>query len=592
MSVGVTISGSVGPVTGDIVGGDKIIQGATAEELVAALEARGFVRRAKKAGLERQTIIKLAQRLNPDDRLDFDQAVRELERAVTIALEVIATGERGTNHDAFVNDVLARVAVQTRAGDFEGGKRSIEQGLAELDAAHRRSKVALLDEGIKVDILRRDPVAVARQIAMLVEVDEPTGRPAWLPTFRNQFDEYLEDGETKGINFSLEIAIELARRMLAVAEVSTERGTAGNLLGIALARFGEREGATVRLEAAVAAYQAALVEWKREQEPLQWAATQNNLGIALLSLGERESGTARLIEAVGAIRAALTKWTQKRVPLEWAAAQNNLGNALMALGLREGSAARLKEAVVAYHAALIERTRERMPLEWAATQNNLGKALWGLGDKETGTERLKEAVATLHAALTERTRARVPLKWAMTQNNLGIALLTLGERESGTARLAEAVNAFRAALSEYTRERVPLEWAATQSYLGVALMSLGECESGTARLQEAVVAYRAALTERTRERVPLDWAATQNNLGVALWTLGERERETARLEEALRMIRSAWEVFQAAGFEHYRNNFEGRIRYREAVIAMLSSINDPVAKSQFNAFPSGMGGGV
>src|SRR5262249_40285728 len=55
-----------------------------------------------------------------------------------------------------------------------------------------------------------------------------------------------------------------------------------------------RESGTVRLEEAVDASRAALTEWTRERQPLEWATTQNNLGTALETLGERESGTARL----------------------------------------------------------------------------------------------------------------------------------------------------------------------------------------------------------------------------------------------------------------------------------------------------------
>jgi len=83
--------------------------GYTTEELVAALEARGMLAASELAGLQRRTIIGLAHRLRPDV-LDFEQAVTELERAVEVALDVIARGERGTNDDAFVDAVLARVS--------------------------------------------------------------------------------------------------------------------------------------------------------------------------------------------------------------------------------------------------------------------------------------------------------------------------------------------------------------------------------------------------------------------------------------------------------------------------------------------------
>ena len=213
--------------------------------------------------------------------LDFDQAVRELEHVVVIARDVIARGERGTNHDAFVNAVLARVAEMTRSGDLDDGASTIDTGLAELDAAHRRARIALLEEGVKVDILRHDAIAVVRRIEMLVATDHPTERPAWLPGFHERYDAFYEDGEAKGINFSLSIAIELAQRMVATGHDSTERGTAANLLGTALWSLGERESGTERLEQAVAAYQAALEERTRERVPLDWATTQNNLGNAL-----------------------------------------------------------------------------------------------------------------------------------------------------------------------------------------------------------------------------------------------------------------------------------------------------------------------
>jgi hypothetical protein len=73
--------------------------------------------------------------------------------------------------------------------------------------------------------------------------------------------------------------------------------------------------------------------------PLDWARTQNNLGNALARLGERESGTARLEEAVTAFRAALAERTRERVPLDWAMTQSNLGNALQTLGARESGTA-------------------------------------------------------------------------------------------------------------------------------------------------------------------------------------------------------------------------------------------------------------
>jgi len=79
--------------------------------------------------------------------------------------------------------------------------------------------------------------------------------------------------------------------------------------------------------------------------PLHWARTQNNLGNALARLGERESGTARLEEAVTAYRAALEERTRERVPLDWAMSTGNQGVALMLLAERLGDVTKARSAV-------------------------------------------------------------------------------------------------------------------------------------------------------------------------------------------------------------------------------------------------------
>jgi tetratricopeptide (TPR) repeat protein/pimeloyl-ACP methyl ester carboxylesterase len=514
---------------------------------------------AEKAGVSRQVIIQLAQRIN-EDVDDFDQALRELERAVAIAIEVVEEGRRGSNAGDFVDVVLARIAEKSAEGQFDEAAREADSAFMqwEREQAERRdaalpSGLKLLDAGLRQDILRRDPVSAAKRIERMVALEHLDDRAGRFAALRERQKEWYERGRDRGLNLDLLVSIETARLLTDFASGADEAGASLMQLGTALAVLGERESGKARLQAAIDAYRAALEQRTRERAPLDWAKTQNNLGIALMRLGERENGTAHLEAAALAYRTALEEFSRERVPHDWALTQNNLGNALMALGRRESGTARLEEAVNAYRAALEERTRERVPLGWAMTQNNLGNALMALGERESGTARLEEAVSAHRAALEERTRERVPLDWAMTQNNLAGALMALGERESGTARLEEAVNAYRAALEERTRERVPLDWAMTQNNLAGALMALGERERGTIRLEEAVVVYRAALEERTRERVPHDWASTQNNLGNALAMLGRRESGTTRLEEAVVAYRAALEERTPETVPHFHD---------------------------------------
>jgi hypothetical protein len=155
-SGGINNSGTMNSGGGDFVGGDKIVHGLDADEIVDALEKRGVLQTAENAGLQRRMVVMLAQRLKPAERLEFEQAITELERAVEIALDVIARGERGSNEDAFVNAVLAEVAEKTRNNDLDGGAQVIADALAEIDRREatqrktaQRERIALLGAGIE-----------------------------------------------------------------------------------------------------------------------------------------------------------------------------------------------------------------------------------------------------------------------------------------------------------------------------------------------------------------------------------------------------------------------------------------------------------
>src|SRR5271166_2647933 len=282
------------------------LSGSAEQKLIANMDAR-----AETAGLQRRVIVSLA-RGQKRDVSGFDQAVGELKRAVEVVRDVIARGERGTNADEFVDKVLSEIAEKTKNADFDGSARAVNDALAELDRREaeqrkreaeqrdtaRRARVELLEAGVRQDTLRRDAVAVAGRIAALVTVQHPTERPAWLPEFRKHYETFCEEGRDKGINFSLSVAVELARRALATARNNIERGEAADLLSSALTSLQEGQSGTAWVEEAVGVSRTALEETPRDQAPLQWARTQCDLGDALTSLFERAGASGRLKEAV------------------------------------------------------------------------------------------------------------------------------------------------------------------------------------------------------------------------------------------------------------------------------------------------------
>jgi hypothetical protein len=86
--------------------------------------------------------------------------------------------------------------------------------------------------------------------------------------------------------------------------------------------------------------------------PLAWATTQNNLGAALKTLGARETGTDRLEQAVDAYRAALLERTRERVPLAWAGTRFNMALVHLALFEKAGDRTELDLARAAAAEAL------------------------------------------------------------------------------------------------------------------------------------------------------------------------------------------------------------------------------------------------
>ncbi|MCA3325491.1 MAG: tetratricopeptide repeat protein [Roseomonas sp.] len=553
------------------------------QALMAALGQSGVLARVEAQGLAERFIFSLAARLNPETARNLEQAQREIEAAVDIALDIQRRGlSPGSNEDAFITQVLAEVARRNQEGSLDAGAAAVDAGLAQLAQLEnaqreelRRNRMTLLEVGIEQDLLRRDASAVAKRVETLVALETPH-RPAWAPAFRKRWNGFDKQGRDKGFDLALEVAIAMSRRMLATAETKDERGTALNLLGGALISLGLRQTDTGLLEQAITVFRSAIEEYTRESAPENWAGTYNNLGKALSWLGEREADTAKLNEAIAAYHAALEVFTRQHSPLYWAMTQNNLGITLRVLGERETGTLRLEQAVMAHQAALKEYTRDRAPLDWAWTQNSLGNALKTLGEREAGTARLEEANTAYRSALQEYTRERVPLDWATAQSNLANVLQELADRDGGTARLEEAITIYRAVLMERTLERVPPDWAATQISLGNALRRLGERVIGTAPFEEAVLAYREALKIFTRAHMPFRWAMTQSNLGTMLSKLGEREAGTARLVEAVIAYRAALEEFMRARAPLHRAFSEHGLGNCLATLAARSPDATPV----------------
>src|SRR5262245_10286058 len=111
---------------------------------------------------------------------------------------------------------------------------------------------------------------------------------------------FLNRGRDKGTNFDLEVAIEVGRLLVGLAQGAEQRLTALSDLAIALGELGQRENSEALLQESATAIRKTLQEIVPEEVPLLWAATQNNLGETLRRLGARGAGTSDLEAAAAA----------------------------------------------------------------------------------------------------------------------------------------------------------------------------------------------------------------------------------------------------------------------------------------------------
>jgi len=305
--------------------GDKIVQGITEAEISKLLEVAregGVFQRAEQEGISEFAVRKVVARLGGEGIARTD-LLPWLDNWVEAAQRELS---RLPNEDEAFEAARQEAESRIKAGRLEDASAALmeefargEQAKLEQQEERKRRRLRLLKEAIGIDELALRADAATQKLRRVAEIEGQSGWQDIGAYLFAQAGEYYDRGDQKGENSALLISI--------------------------------------------AAYRAVLEEWTPARAPRDWARTQMNLGNALARLGERESGTARLEEAVAAFRAGLQELTRERAPLDWARTQMNLGNALGALGERESGTARLEEAVAACHEALQELTRERAPLD-------------------------------------------------------------------------------------------------------------------------------------------------------------------------------------------------------------------------------------
>lgn len=180
----------------------------------AATRSRGF------DGLEDRVTSALIGRLRAGEELVPERARREVEHmAVLTAATIRQMDVPAANLPAIAQNALRQMAGFLRSGNLDAAVGIVDDTLLALNSATgltpdqmRQSRLAVLEGGISIDQMRRDAFGVARRIEQLMAVDWPTGA-AWAPAYKTRLDAFHKEGVDKNLNFSLEVATAMARRM-------------------------------------------------------------------------------------------------------------------------------------------------------------------------------------------------------------------------------------------------------------------------------------------------------------------------------------------------------------------------------------------
>lgn len=421
--------------------------------LVQAVADGPKVTAARESGITDDALIQLARRIASDVD-DADQAFRELERAVDLAIQVQTDGTQ-----AGAPKAVSIAAQQSAIGAYDAAAGTIDTALADVEAAHVAQMSALLEAGVEQDLLRRDPAAAALKLTRLQDVT--AGGMATFDDLSQLWMTWWGKGRDTGAILDLGVAEALAEQMSLRATTPLEKGTALNYLGI--------------------------IHHTR---------------------GEREHGLSRLTLAMDAFEEALTHWTRDLSLDHWAKAQMNLANSTHALAQRDRGNDRIGRAIEAYEAALSVRSPDEDPQAWAITQMNLATALRTLADRRD-EEALSASLRAIEAALTVRTQDANPPQWAMTVLNRALSQADLATVRSDATLLDTVLSDMDSALAVWPAQTAGYYRATVLMHKGSALRNLSRLTGTPAPLEDSRICLAEAMDLFEQDSTPIDRLTAQ-----------------------------------------------------------------------------------
>lgn len=488
------------------------------QRLLEAIETR-----PQGSSVADEALVALARRVAGDVN-DPKQALRELEKAVEIAVSVQNTTDGGSGS-------LAQVAALSARGAYDEAADTIEDAITLAEQDHKDTIRALLAAGIEQDRLRRDPQGVATKLMRMADLTD--AEPATFDQLLAIWMEWFSEGRDRGLLLELSVAGELAHLMKTRATTAEERGRAMNLVGIIHHTKGERETGMQNLLAAIAAFEEALWEWEPTVHPAQWAKGQMNMANTQHALAQRDLGNSRIHRAIASYEAALE-------------GHRKLGDGPMT----------------------------------AMTLMNLGTALRSLAQTDLSTEAARRSIETTKEALAEAAETKDQRQQELIGLNLAMSQRVLAVLENDPAMLGDAVGTFHRLAKTWNSVDMAYYNVTAQLQSGAARIDMALMTGDPHQYQMALVDLRQGIAGLEQIDVPVD--ALMANGHVALAELGlalHADPSEIGVADAKDRVTGAMQALQDAG--HRR----GADMVAQLLARIVAASGQPVAEQPATEAP-------
>ena len=195
----------------------------------------------------------IARQLRPGETANNERAKLEVDYAAVMTAATIRSAESpDASLPAGVKNAMQQMASFMRVGAFDSAVSVVDETLKSLEGGGglpadqlKRARVTLIESGITLDQIRRDPIRVAKRVEDLVRLDLPPGvswPPAWELSYQNRLNAFQKEGVDKNVNFPLEVAAAMGQRMQATASDDGQRASAKSYIDGTKKILDERNG--------------------------------------------------------------------------------------------------------------------------------------------------------------------------------------------------------------------------------------------------------------------------------------------------------------------------------------------------------------